>query len=150
MERDATKFMSSAAEQHCADLAAASIREDNGKHINQPWVIGAALQALAPCDREGYAAWCHPWFHSYASPLRSSKNHPQNHPLWFTYKENKHDKRAQKGKCGFFFSLSFDWILESCVLLTGMIWAGSWQTEPSFPPLLLWLQTQAMLEKRRC
>jgi len=36
MEKDGTEFMSFPAEQHCADLAAVSIKEDNGKYINQP------------------------------------------------------------------------------------------------------------------
>lgn len=132
MEKDGTEFISFPAEQHCADLAAASIKEDNGKHINQPWVIRAALQALAACDCVGYAAWCHPWFHSYVSPVKNSKNHLKNHPVWFTYKENKHAKGAAKGKCGFFISSSFDRILERYVLPNRMGELVACRQNPAF------------------
>ncbi|KAF2979632.1 hypothetical protein EK904_006298, partial [Melospiza melodia maxima] len=56
MEKDGTKFVSFPAEQPCGGLAAASLKEDNGKPINQPEPPaagpGSLLAPTSPFDKK--------------------------------------------------------------------------------------------------
>lgn len=109
MDLDGTELISFPAEQRWADLAAASTRKDNGKHINQPWVIRTVLQALATCDCVGYALVppLIPQLCLTSSPRR--KPSEKSSSLLHLH-SNNYSKGSENGKCDFF--VSFDWFLE--------------------------------------
>lgn len=114
------------AEQHCAGLATASKKEDHGKHINHPRVMGQPCRPLQHVTVRGVRL---------VSPSipqlclsRGSKG---------TIPAHLHGQGAEHGKCGFFLSsLTESYQPE---------WLGWWlAADPSFPPLLCASVTRAL------